>query len=90
MDNIKKLENFKEYKGKRFFSSKSRNSGLSKVVVTFKKYFNIDIIPIYLSPMQFDIDFNKKKTRINNNENPVVIICTKQIPSILEENLEWE
>lgn len=87
---IKELENFKEYKGKRFFSSKSRNSGLSKVVVTFKKYFNIDIIPIYLSPTQFDIDFKEKKTRINNNENPVVIICTEQIPSILEEKLEWE
>lgn len=87
---IKKLENFKEYKGKRFFSSKSRNSGLSKVVVTFKKYFNIDIIPIYLSPTQFDIDFKKKKTRINYNENPVVIICTEQIPSIIEEQLEWE
>jgi len=87
---IKELENFKEYKGKRFFSSKSRNNGLSKVVLTFKKFFNIDIIPIYLSPTQFDIDFNKKKTRINNNENPVVIICTEQIPSILEEKLEWE
>ncbi len=90
LSKIKKLENFKEYKGKRFFSSKSRNSGLSKVVFTFKKYFNIDIIPIYLSPTQFDIDFNEKKTRINNIENPVVIICTEQIPSILEEKLEWE
>lgn len=87
---IKKLENFKEYKGKRFFSSNSRNSGLSKVVFTFKKYFNIDITPIYLSPTQFDIDFKEKKTRINNNENPVVIICTEQIPSILEEKLEWK
>lgn len=87
---IKGLENFKEYKGKRFFSSKSRNKGLSKVVFTFKKYFNIDITPIYLSPTQFDIDFKEKKTRINNNENPVVIICTEQIPSILEEKLEWE
>lgn len=90
LSGIKKLENFKEYKGKRFFSSKSRNSGLSKVVITLKKYFNIDIIPIYLSPTQFDIDFKEKKTRINNNENPVVIICTEQIPSILEEKLEWE
>ena len=37
-----------------------------------------------------NIDFKEKKTRINNNENPVVIICTEQIPSILEEKLEWE
>lgn len=86
----KKLDNFKEYKGKRFFSSKSRNSGLSKVVFTFKKYFNIDIIPIYLSPIQFGKDFNEKKTRSNNIENPVVIICTEEIPSILEDKLEWD
>lgn len=90
LDEINKLENFKEYKGKRFFSSKSRNSGLSKIVFTFKKYFNIDIIPIYLSPTQFDIDFKEKKTRINYNENPIVIICTEQIPSILEDKLEWK
>lgn len=87
---IKGLENFKEYKEKRFFSSKSRNSGLSKVVITLKKYFNIDIVPIYLSPTQFDVDFNEKKTRSNNIENPVVIICTEEIPSILEDKLEWD
>lgn len=90
VDKIKKLENFKEYKGRRFFSSKSRNSGLSKVVFTLKKYYNIDITPIYLNPTQFDIDFNDKKTRINNIENPIVIICTEQIPFILEEKLEWK
>lgn len=77
-----------EEKGKEieYYSSYHRNMSIKQYSESIKRRFNVDVVPIYLEPTQFDID--------NNHSNFVKIkaiqLCIDNFPIVDEENLEWE
>lgn len=79
-----------EKESKIFISSLNRNKGLYELTSFYKRRYDIDILPIYLEPTQFDLEFQLMDSKKLVNTNPMVIISCELLPTIIEEKLEWE
>lgn len=77
-------ENLREIE---YYSSFHRNMSIRQYSGSIKKRFNIDVIPIYLEPTQFDMDNNQNDY---TKEINAVQFCINGIPKIDETHLDWE
>lgn len=71
-----------------FNSSKNRNITIKNTVEIYKMKYNIDIVPIYLDPTNFDTEYNIQ-TIENKNASPLVILSLEFLDSIVEDSLDW-
>lgn len=69
-----------------YYSSYHRNMSIREYSESIKRRFNVDVVPIYLKPTQFDIDNN----RSGIFETKAIQLCIDNFPMVNEDNLEWE
>lgn len=69
-----------------YYSSYHRNMSIRQYTESIKRRFNIDVIPIYLKPTQFDLDnYQENCSRVN-----AIQLCVSEFPMVEESSLEWE
>ncbi len=69
-----------------YYSSFHRNMTIRQYAESIKRRFNIDVVPIYLNPTQFDLDNYQEDCSKTN----VIQLCVNNFPMIDESHLEWE
>lgn len=69
-----------------YYSSFHRNMSIRQYTESIKRRFNIDVIPIYLEPTQFDLDNNIE----DGSEVNAIQLCVSEFPMVDESHLEWE
>lgn len=69
-----------------YYSSFHRNMTIRQYAESIKRRFNIDVVPIYLKPTQFDLD-NHQENCIKTN---AIQLCVNDFPMVDESHLEWE
>lgn len=88
---------------KQMLLSENRNKGLIRCSQVFKKYFDINMIPIMVDKTRYELDverYNKHFRRIHNMELPseektitssdILELTVHALPIAVDEKLSWE